>query len=157
PRLLLVIELRGLPTGRRVTGAALRAPFRVVHVIRRMAGDALSGCALVPIAEGTGVAGNVALLVAKRECRFVVTALRVAPCGHVVTGGAVASEPTFVRLFFPVAVHALRGCLAVWFASGMASRTDDVDVPAPQREIRPFMIELARAELDDIALAPEVL
>src|SRR5262249_22257083 len=115
PRLLLVIELRGLPTGRRVTGAALRAPFRVVHVIRRMAGDALSGCALVPIAEVTGVAGNVAVLVVKRECRFVVIELRVAPCGHVVTGGAVASEPTFVRLFFPVAVHALRGCLAVRF------------------------------------------
>src|SRR5690348_16012123 len=59
--LLAMIELGVLPTDCGMTGAALRAAFSMVHVVRRVAGAALLGSAAVPVAEMARHARNVAV------------------------------------------------------------------------------------------------
>src|SRR5207253_1901765 len=62
--LLEVIELRGLPALGDVALGALGAALAVVHVVRLVAGDALLGRPLVAVAEVTGRARRLGVLVA---------------------------------------------------------------------------------------------
>ncbi len=98
--LLRMIELRGLPARGRVAVGAFRAALASMHVVRRMTGNALLRRALVAIAEVTGEARDVLVLVAQRERSLVVIEADVPPGCAVVAARAVASESALVR-FLP--------------------------------------------------------
>src|SRR5205823_540118 len=77
--LLLVIELRGLPGAGDVALGAFDTTIAVVHVVRLVARDALFGRALVTIAEVTGRAGRLGVLVPQWKRGLVVIVADVAP------------------------------------------------------------------------------
>jgi hypothetical protein len=155
--LLEVVELRGLPALGDVALAALGAALAVVHVVRLVAGDALLGRILVAIAEVTGGARRLRVLVAQRKGRLVVVVADVAPGALVVTGAAVAPQLALVRLLFLMARVAILRRIAIALAGGVATLAHHIGVRAAQRIVGVLVIELLVTQLDDVGCAAEML
>lgn len=152
-----MIELRRLPGSGGVAVAALGAAFSAVNVIRRMAGDALLGRALVTVAEMTGETGDILVLVPQREGSLVVIEVDATPGDAVMTAATVAAEASLVRLAGAVARVAVRGRCRVLLARCVTAVAGHGGVGAVQRKISALVIELIAAELHDIGIAAEVL
>src|SRR4029077_9545479 len=155
--LLLVIELRVLPAGGDVALTALDPAVAVVHVVRLMARDALFGGVLVTVAEVTGRAGRLGVLVPQRKCGLVVIVAHVAPGAGVVTGSAVTPQFAFVGLLLAVAADALPGGVAVTLAGGVAALAHHAGVCAAQRIVGVLVIELLVTQLHDVCFATQML
>ncbi len=156
-RLLLMIELCSLPAGRRMAASALAAALASMHVIRRVAGDAVLGSALVAIPEVAALAGDVLVLVVEREGRLVMIVAGLPPGRCVVARAAIAPELAVVGLFFLVAVGTFRGSFAIRLARDVTARAGHARMRLSQGKVRPLMIELRLAELHDVGRAAEML
>src|SRR5207302_5594448 len=150
--LLLVIELRVLPGAGDVTLGALDTPVAVVHVVRLVARDAFFGRIFITVAEVTGRAGRLTVLVPQWKRGLVVIVAYVAPGAGVVTGAAVTSQFALVGLLLAVAADALPGRFAVTLAGGVAALAHHVGVRAAQRIVGVLVIELLVTQLHDVRL-----
>src|SRR5947207_97781 len=155
--LLEVIELRGLPALGDVALGALGAALAVVHVVRLVAGDALLGRVLVAVAEVTGRARRLGVLVAQRKGGLVVVVADVPPGALVVAGAAVAPQLALVRLLFSMTGDAFLLRVAKGLAGGVTALAHHVDVRAAQRIVGVLVIELLVAQLHDVGGAAEML
>ena len=155
--LLRMVELAALPAGSRVAIGAFRTALPAMHVIGCMAGNALLGRVLVAIPKVASHAGKPDVLVLQRECRLAVVECDVPPQGRVVARGAVAPQLPFMGLILLVAVDTAAGRVAIGFAGVMATAAFERRVRAPQRKLRPVVIELRRTELYDVTVASEML
>src|SRR3984893_7095990 len=154
--LLLVIELRILPALGDVAFSALDTTVAVVHVVRLVAGDALFGRVLVTVAEVTGRAGWLKVLVAQWKHGLVVIVFHVAPRAGVVAGAAVAAQFAFVGLLLAMAAEALLGGVAVVLAGGVAALAHHDGVRAAQRIVGVLVIELLVTQLHDVCLPTQM-
>src|SRR5437588_393967 len=155
--LLEVIELRGLPALGDVALGALGAALAVVHVVRLVAGDALLGRVLVAVAEVTGRARRLGVLVAQRKGGLVVVVADVPPGALVVAGAAVAPQLPLVRLLFSMTGDAFLLRIAKELAGGVTALAHHIDVRAAQRIVGVLVIELLVAQLHDVGGAAEML
>src|SRR5205823_5803873 len=149
-----VVEARRLPFLAAVADAAVLAE---VHVVRLVAGDALLGRPLVAVAEVTGRAGRLGVLVAQRKGGLVVVVADVPPGALVVAGAAVASELPLVRLLFSMTGDAFLLRIAKGLAGCVTALAHHVEVRAAQRIVGVLVIELLVAQLHDVGGAAEML
>src|SRR2546429_403108 len=154
--LLLVIELRVLPGAGDVTLGALDTPVAVVHVVRLVARDAFFGRIFITVAEVTGRAGRLTVLVPQWKRGLVVIVAYVAPGAGVVTGAAVTPQFALVGLLLAVAADALPGRFAVTLAGGVAALAHHVGVRAAQRIVGVLVIELLVTQLHDVRLPTQM-
>src|SRR5579864_9012749 len=140
-----------------MTIAALGAALAGVHVVRLVTGGAVPGRLLVAVAEVTGGAGELRVLFPEREGRLVVVVAQVAPGARVMTGAAVAPQPSLVRLLFLMAAEAVARRIAIGLAGRVAARAGEIGMGAAQPVVRQVVVELLRHELDDVAAATEML
>src|SRR5207249_1921433 len=90
--LLLVIELRVLPGAGDVALGALDTPVAVVHVVRLVARDAFFGRIFITVAEVTGRAGRLTVLVPQWKRGLIVIVACGAPRSRRDTSGSHAPD-----------------------------------------------------------------
>ncbi len=83
--------------------------------------------------------------------------VNLAPRRRVMARRAFPAKLAFVRLFFPMTVHALSGCLSVWCVCSMAACAVHACMRVTERKVRCVVVELCRAELDDVGVSAEML
>jgi hypothetical protein len=155
--LFVVIEFRGLPAGGGMAVGAFRAPVAPVDIIRGVAGDAFFGGALVPVAEMTAHARHLEVFVTQRVGGLVVIEPGPAPGGRLVASGTIAPQLAFVRLLFPVAVHAAGRGFAERLPAHVTARATNDCVRIVQGKIGTVMIKLLTTQLHDVGVATMVL
>src|SRR5690348_15069298 len=79
------------------------------------------------------------------------------PGRRVVARAAIAAQLAFVRLFFLMAVHALRRGLPVGLAGNVTARASDTGMRIPQGKVRTVVIKLAATQFDYVCAATEML
>ncbi len=84
-----VLKFPGAPVGARMAVATLLALRSLVHVVWRMAGDALLRGAFIALAGVTGGAGGLGVLVGEGEGCPVVIEVGLLPGLRVMTGAAI--------------------------------------------------------------------
>jgi hypothetical protein len=146
-----VIEARGFPAAGGMTTGALRAALPTMHVVRRMAGDALRWRSLVAIPEMTLHASDGLVLVVQWKARLVVIEAYVLPYLRIVTGSAIPPQLALMRLLSLVADGTFVGGVAKAFAGLMAAAASQIQMCAVQREFRAVVIELLAAEFHDVS------
>src|SRR5579883_2184529 len=156
-RRLQVIEARGLPATRRVTGAAVGAAIPVVNVVGRVTGHAILRRALVAIAAVTLGAGQRGMRPVERESRLVVVEARLPPGARAVAGRTIPSQPAAMRIVADVAGAAVARCRPIRLPRRVTGGACQPGMRAPQRKIGEVVIESRGIELHDVGAAPEVI
>src|ERR1700730_17141805 len=87
-----VIEAGGFPAAGGMTTGTFRAALSAMHVVRRMAGDALRRRPLIAIPEMTLDAFDRLVFVVQRKARLAVVKCHMLPYLRVVTGGAIPPQ-----------------------------------------------------------------
>jgi hypothetical protein len=152
-----VIEAGGFPAAGGMTTGTFRTALPAMHVVRRMAGDALRWRPLVAIPEMTLDASDGLVFIVQWKARLAVIECHVLPYLRVVAGSAIPPQLALVRLLSLVTDGAFVRSIAKGFAGLMTAAARQINVCTLQREIRDVVIELLAAEFHDVGSTTLVL
>src|SRR3954469_11364721 len=136
---------------------ALRSLAALVNIIRRVAGNALPGRSLVPLARVARGAGDFAVLVGQLESGLLVIEGVFLPGLRVVALCAVGAEVAAVYIVLAVTVDAGGWRLPIGCLGFVASRAGYRHVRILQRKIRQVVGKASLVELVDVSVATQVL
>jgi len=156
-RLRCVVEDRLVPSLRSVTARAIRAEVAAVSVIRRVAGTAFGGCALVTVPGVTKAAIDASVRPLERESGRCVLELRLLESALDVARRTVVTETSAVCIVFAVTVDTSRGRFTIRLLGEMTGRTLQLAVPVPKFKIGEAVLEGFPVETEDVAVAPLML
>jgi hypothetical protein len=145
-----VIEAGRFPAAGGMATGAFRTALPAMHVVRRMAGDALLWRPLVAIPEMALHASDGFVFVVQWKARLAVIKVHVLPYLRIMAGSAIPPQLALVRLLCLVANGAFARSIPKRFAGLMTADARQIGVCTLQRELRVAVVELLAAEFHDV-------